>query len=89
MYQQDLTNLIGLRADGRKSDEIRNISCKAGINSNVDGSAYFKIGLTEVICYINGPKESISKGNDQLLNVEYSVAPFSGIDHRTVSKSNK
>lgn len=57
MIQQDLQNLVGLRGDGRKSGELRNITCKTGINPNADGSSYFRIGLTEVVCMLYGPKE--------------------------------
>ena len=57
MIQQDLRDLIGLRGDGRKPSELRNITCKTGINPSADGSSHFKIGITEIICLVHGPKE--------------------------------
>jgi RNase PH len=55
--QQELKALIGLRTDGRKNDEIRNIECKTGVNPAADGSSYFKLGITEIVCTLNGPQQ--------------------------------
>ena len=100
MISQDIRNLLGLRSDGRKKDEQRNIQCNIGINPSANGSSHFKIGLTEIICTVYGPKQvkffhnlfvkiKALRENDNLVNVEYTVATFAGIDRRTVSKSDK
>ncbi|MEN9225410.1 MAG: polyribonucleotide nucleotidyltransferase [Thermostichus sp. HHBFW_bins_43] len=39
----------GVRVDGRKLDEIRPISCRAGLIPRVHGSALFNRGLTQVL----------------------------------------
>lgn len=49
-YTSDLRELTGLRADGRRNNEMRKIECKTGINPSADGSSYFKSGITEIIC---------------------------------------
>ena len=97
----EMRNLLKLRADGRKKDEQRNIECKIGIDSAANGSSHFKIGLTEIICAVYGPKQvylvhlslckfnQAMRDNENLVEVEYTVATFAGIDRRTVSKSDK
>jgi len=88
MMNTDMRNLLKLRADGRKKDEQRNIECKIGTNSSANGSSHFKIGLTEIICAVYGPKQA-TRDNENLVEVEYTVATFAGIDRRTVSKADK
>lgn len=73
----------GIRADGRKCDEIRQVSCKLGVFDQADGSAYFEIGNTRVLAAVYGPHE-ISEGNKSksahdraIVNCQYSMATFS------------
>ena len=42
----------GKRADGRKLDEYRAIEVRKGISDNAEGSAYVKLGKTEVVAGI-------------------------------------
>jgi exosome complex component RRP41 len=44
----DLLSEHGYRQDGRKSDQIRNISCRLGVYAQADGSAYLEQGNTKV-----------------------------------------
>ncbi|MDP7323641.1 MAG: exosome complex protein Rrp42 [Candidatus Woesearchaeota archaeon] len=48
----------GTRFDGRKSDQVRDVSVETGVTKNAEGSARVKIGDTEVIA---GVKLSIEK----------------------------
>ena len=57
MINQDFSSLCDYRSDGRKQDELRDISIKLGFDNSYDGSASFKIGLTEVECRVLGPLE--------------------------------
>ena len=41
--------LEGKRFDGRKLDEFRNIKIETGVSKNAEGSAWVKLGKTEVI----------------------------------------
>lgn len=42
MQYADILALANLRVDGRKNDDLRNISCKVNISSNGDGSCYLE-----------------------------------------------
>lgn len=48
----------GVRFDGRKPDEYRQVSVETGVTRNAEGSARVKIGDTEVIC---GVKMGVEK----------------------------
>ena len=48
--QQVLTN--GFRADGRKCEELRLLSCKLG---TYDGSAIYTEGVTKILATVKGP----------------------------------
>jgi exosome complex component RRP41 len=45
------------RLDGRKPDELREITAKVGIVPNADGSAMFSFGNTVAIAAVYGPKK--------------------------------
>lgn len=57
MINQDFLSLSDYRSDGRKKDELRDVSIRLGFDNKYDGSASFKIGLTEVECRVIGPIE--------------------------------
>lgn len=54
-FNQQFYSLKDYRSDGRKRDEIRDIGINIGFDRNYDGSARFKIGLTEIECRVQGP----------------------------------
>ena len=54
-FNQQFYSLKEFRSDGRKRDELRDITIEIGIDKNFDGSARFKIGLTEIECRVKGP----------------------------------
>lgn len=49
-----------------------------GVDVNSDGSCRLKQGLTEVLCLVSGPCHR-SSNNDFLLNIQYTIAPFSSL----------
>lgn len=57
MINQDFRSLSDYRSDGRKKDELRDVRIRLGFDTKYDGSANFKIGLTEVECRVIGPIE--------------------------------
>lgn len=57
MINQDYFSLSDFRSDGRKKEELRDINIRLGFDNLYDGSASFKIGLTEVECRVIGPIE--------------------------------
>jgi len=81
------------RLDGRKDDEMRPITAKAGVIPNAVGSAYFKIGKTEAYAVVYGPRDLYprflqdpSKG---VLRCNYNMMPFSGIGDRVRPGTNR
>ena len=44
----------GLRLDGRKVDEMREVEIEAGILPAADGSAWVKHGLNVAVCAVYG-----------------------------------
>ncbi|KAK1286302.1 hypothetical protein QJS10_CPB20g02077 [Acorus calamus] len=60
----------GLRLDGRRPMEMRQIRAEIGAVSRADGSAIFEMGNTKVIAAVYGPREVQNRGqqlNDQAL----------------------
>ncbi|KAF7456727.1 3' exoribonuclease family, domain 1 domain-containing protein [Cryptosporidium felis] len=78
----DSSSLLGsglpVRQDGRQLEELRPISIRTGVIENADGSAFFSIGGTKVLCGIFGP--NLCKQNtteDGLsVSVEYTTGSF-------------
>lgn len=74
----------GKRLDGRKVDEVREMEAKAGILENSDGSGYFRMGKTEAIASVQGPRElhpqHLQKAKRSILRCRYSLTPFSTED---------
>ena len=52
-----LDQIIGLRIDGRKPNELRKIYCEVGIFAEADGSAMIQQGNTKVVATVYGPHE--------------------------------
>lgn len=75
----------GLRSDGRKSNELRNISIELGKLPYCTGSASFKIGLTEIIAQVFGP---FDKSNDDQPNVkvDFEYSYFSKNPHAATNR---
>ena len=49
----------------------------------MDGSCLFKQGLTQALCLIRGPYQR-QNPTDDLLKIEYTVAPFNSIEKRKI-----
>lgn len=66
-------NLIsdqGLRLDGRRPTELRQMRCKLGVFTQADGSAYIEQGNTKVLAAVYGPHQV------RLFSFIFSVKPF-------------
>jgi len=74
-------SLYTKRADGRKADELREISAKVGVVPNADGSAMFSQGDTIAIAAVYGPKTLNPKHQQNpekgVLRVHYNMLSFS------------
>ena len=69
------------REDGRKADEMRPITVKAGVVPNANGSALFSFGNTTAIAAVYGPKtlhpRRLQLPDRAYLKTIYNMVPFS------------
>lgn len=69
------------RIDGRKPDELRPVTIKAGVLERAQGSALVSLGRTTALAAVYGPKRLFSKHqqnpNKAVLECKYLMAPFS------------
>ncbi len=88
----------GIRIDGRKKDELREIKIKAGVLKRADGSAYVEWGMNKVYAAVYGPRELyprfLRRYDKAILQCRYNMASFSveerkrpGPDRRSVEIS--
>ncbi|XP_010544787.1 PREDICTED: exosome complex component RRP41 homolog [Tarenaya hassleriana] len=82
----EYVNPEGLRLDGRRFNEMRQIRAEIRVISKADGSAVFEMGNTKVIAAVYGPREIQNKSQQiadhALVRCEYSMAHFSTGDRR-------
>ena len=94
----ELVNAEGIRIDGRKTDEKRNIKIEAGVLKNADGSCYLEIGKNKVLCAVYGPRECrmrhLQDPTKAIITVKYNMETYSvsdrkrpGTDRRSVEIS--
>ncbi|KAI7639324.1 hypothetical protein KC322_g20958, partial [Hortaea werneckii] len=85
--------LSALRLDGRRWNELRRIHGQMSTQASADGSSYFEMGNTKVICTVNGPQESRRTGmrdqsGEAKIEVEIGIAGFSGVDRKKRSRTD-
>lgn len=72
--------------DGRKANELRPITIKAGVLNNADGSAYLEWGGNKVIAGVYGPRQCLPKHLSNpyraVIKYRYNMAPFSVDDRK-------
>ncbi|KAF7197807.1 Exosome complex component ski6 [Pseudocercospora fuligena] len=86
--------LAHLRVDGRRWNELRRIHGQMSTQAAADGSSYFEMGNTKIICTVLGPRQQTrGGGKDQSRNasieVEIGIAGFSGMDRKKRSRTDK
>lgn len=57
MSTKELVSPEGLRCDGRRPNELRQIKVKMGLFSRADGSCYYEQGNTKILVAVYGPRE--------------------------------
>lgn len=81
------------RADGRKFDELRPMEAKVGVIKRANGSAMFKIGNTQAIAAVYGPRElypgHLQNPEKGLLRCNYNMIAFSGSGERVRPGPNR
>ena len=85
--------MVMKRNGGRKWDEMRPISAEVGIIPRADGSAIFKIGNTQAIVSVFGPRDLhprfLQNPTKGLLRCNYNMMPFSGHGDRVRPGGNR
>ncbi|KAL6218419.1 hypothetical protein ACLB2K_011633 [Fragaria x ananassa] len=83
----------GLRLDGRRPMEMRQIRAEIGVVSKADGSAMFEMGNTKVIAAVYGPREVQNRSQqlnaNALVRCEYTMANFSTGDRMRKPKGDR
>ncbi|KAK3329959.1 3' exoribonuclease family, domain 1-domain-containing protein [Apodospora peruviana] len=95
-------SLALLRVDGRRWNELRRIHAQIRTQAAADGSSYFEMGHTKVMCVVNGPSEpgprrggtaAAAPGGGQSKDAEVAVsivvAGFSSVDRKRVGRGDK
>ncbi len=81
------------RLDGRKMNETREITAKAGVIKKADGSAFFKIGKTWAYAAVYGPRDFhprfMQDPTKGVLRFTYAMMPFSGMGERVRPGPNR
>ncbi|TPX34565.1 hypothetical protein SmJEL517_g02817 [Synchytrium microbalum] len=93
--RQEIVSPEGLRTDGRRPTELRRISCRMGVFSTADGSAYLQHGNTKLIAAVYGPREPSQHQRGEVMydrafiTVKYNVASFSLGERRKASRLDR
>ncbi len=88
-----LINEKGIRADGRRIDELRPIKIEVGILKNADGSAFIQFGKNKIMAAVYGPKEVHPKHSAlpdrSVLRCRYHMSPFSTEERKNPAPSRR
>ena len=83
----------GVRSDGRKINETRKVSIKAGILKNAQGSAYIEFGANKILVGVYGPRDvhpkHMSDTNTGILRCRYHMSPFSVGERKNPAPSRR
>ncbi|OAA40709.1 exosome complex exonuclease RRP41 [Metarhizium rileyi] len=94
-------SLALLRVDGRRWNELRRLHAQIRTQDAADGSSYFEMGHTKVMCVVTGPSEQqqaqtqrrgglASSGRDAAsINVNVVIAGFSSVDRKKRGRNDK
>ncbi|UCB59969.1 MAG: exosome complex exonuclease Rrp41 [Candidatus Bathyarchaeota archaeon] len=83
----------GVRADGRKPDELRPTKIEVGVLNNADGSAYIEQGKNKILAAVYGPHEvhpkHLALPHRSRLRCRYHMAPFSVDERKSPAPSRR
>lgn len=89
----EFVNPEGLRLDGRRPHEMRQMHAELGVVENADGSAVFEMGNTKVMAVVYGPHEVQNRSQQlhdrALVQCEFSMATFSTGERRRRGKTDR
>lgn len=88
-----LMNENGIRCDGRRIDQLRNISLKVGVLKNADGSAYIEFGKNKILAGVFGPRDvhpkHMADSDKGILRCRYHMSPFSVTERKNPAPSRR
>ena len=88
-----LMNENGIRCDGRKVDQLRNISIKVGVLKKADGSAYIEFGKNKILAGVFGPRDvhpkHMANQDSGILRCRYHMSPFSVTERKNPAPSRR
>src|SRR5574342_244088 len=88
-----LMNENGIRCDGRRIDQIRNVSIKVGVLKNADGSAYIEFGKNKILAGVFGPRDvhpkHMADQDSGILRCRYQMSPFSVTERKNPAPSRR
>ena len=83
----------GIRSDGRKINETRKVTIKAGVLKNANGSAYIEFGDNKILVGVYGPRDvhpkHMSDTSTGILRCRYHMAPFSVGERKNPAPSRR
>ena len=83
----------GIRCDGRKVDETRKVTIKAGVLKNAAGSAYIEFGGNKILAGVFGPRDvhpkHMADPDTGILRVRYHMEPFSVGERKNPAPSRR
>ncbi|SVC76150.1 uncharacterized protein METZ01_LOCUS329004 [marine metagenome] len=83
----------GIRSDGRKVNETRKVTIKAGVLKNAGGSAYIEFGGNKILAGVFGPRDvhpkHMSNPDTGILRVRYHMEPFSVGERKNPAPSRR
>ena len=83
----------GIRSDGRKVNETRKVSIKAGVLKNANGSAYIEFGENKILVGVYGPRDvhpkHLSDTDTGILRCRYHMSPFSVGERKNPAPSRR
>ena len=86
-------NENGIRCDGRRIDQLRNISLKVGVLKNADGSAYIEFGKNKILAGVFGPRDvhpkHMADSDTGILRCRYHMSPFSVTERKNPAPSRR
>ncbi|KAI6107897.1 exoribonuclease, exosome component 4 [Pisolithus sp. B1] len=89
----EILNDGGLRSDGRRQHELRDITIEFSLQGYADASVTFQHGLTQVLVSVLGPHEAKMRSQTAhdraVINVEVNVAAFSTGERRKRTRGDK
>lgn len=90
---EKLIDKKGLRLDGRKYDQLRQVKLEVGVIPNADGSAYIEQGKNKILAGVYGPREAHPKHlalqDRTVLKCRYHMAPFSVQERKSPAPSRR